>query len=149
MGPRNDKISKFGVVGFTKVPALGKKQADFWRIDNEHHGDCKSVESFWQGCLHVNDIVHHVVWSAEFLGVDSLFEHCGEPGPDDLVQKIRIYPYPLVWPLPKPWSETMVSIPLWAQKTLEIKGFLGLERPFLDLVSQTPCPRGRGSTLVC
>ena len=37
----------------------------------------------------------------------------------------------------------MVSIPLLAQKTLEIKGFLGLERPFLDLVSQTPHPRGR------
>ena len=31
-----------------------------------------------------------------------------------------------------------------AQKAQEIKGFLGLERPFLDLVSQTPRPRGRG-----
>ena len=41
----------------------------------------------------------------------------------------------------------MVSIPLRAQKTLEIKGFLGLERPFLDLVSQTPRPRGRGRSL--
>ena len=50
---------------------------------------------------------------------------------------LRIYPYPMVWPLPRPWSETMVSIPLGAQKTLEIKGLLGLERPFLDLVSQT------------
>ena len=44
-------------------------------------------------------------------------------------------------------SETMVSIPLWAQKTLEIKGFLGLGCPFLDLVSQTPRPRGRGRPL--
>ena len=44
-------------------------------------------------------------------------------------------------------SETMVSIPLQAQKTLEIKGFLGLERPLLDLVSQTPRPRGRGLPL--
>ena len=43
----------------------------------------------------------------------------------------------MVWPLPRPWSETMVSIPLRAQRTREIKGFLGLERPFLDLVSQT------------
>ena len=60
---------------------------------------------------------------------------------------LRIYPYPMVRPLPRPWSETMVSIPLWAQKTLEIKGFLGLERPFLDLVSQTPRPRGRGRPL--
>ena len=60
---------------------------------------------------------------------------------------LRIYPYPMVWPLPRPRSETMVSIPLWAQKTLEIKGFLGLERPFLDLVSQTPRPRGRGRSL--
>ena len=50
---------------------------------------------------------------------------------------LRIYPYPMVWPLPRPWSETMVSIPLWAQKTLEIKVFLA----FLDLVSQTPRPR--------
>ena len=25
---------------------------------------------------------------------------------------LRIYPYPVVWPLPRPWSETMVSIPL-------------------------------------
>ena len=48
---------------------------------------------------------------------------------------------------PTPWSETMVSIPLWTQKTLEIKGFLGLEHPFLDLVSQTPRPRGRGRPL--
>ena len=60
---------------------------------------------------------------------------------------LRIYPYPMVWPFPRPWSETMVSIPLRAQKTLEIKGFLGLERPFLDLVSQTPRPRGRGRPL--
>ena len=29
----------------------------------------------------------------------------------------------------------------------EIKGFLGLKRPFLDLVSQTPRPRGRGRSL--
>ena len=43
----------------------------------------------------------------------------------------------MVWPVPRPWSQS----PLWAQKTLEIKGFLGLERPFLDLVSQTPRPR--------
>ena len=56
---------------------------------------------------------------------------------------LRIYPYPMVWP---PF-ETMVSIPLWAQKTLEIKGLLGLERRFLDLVSQTPRPRGRGRPL--
>ena len=34
--------------------------------------------------------------------------------------------------------------PPLGKKTLEIKGFLGLERPFLDLVSQTPRPRGRG-----
>ena len=38
----------------------------------------------------------------------------------------------------------MVSIPLCAQKTLEMEGFLGLQRPFLDLVSQAPRPRGRG-----
>ena len=25
---------------------------------------------------------------------------------------LRIYPYPMVWPLPRPWSETMASIPL-------------------------------------
>ena len=25
---------------------------------------------------------------------------------------LRIYPYPMVWPLLRPWSETMVSIPL-------------------------------------
>ena len=41
----------------------------------------------------------------------------------------------------------MVSIPLCAQKTLEIKCFVGLERPFLDLVSQTPRPRGGGRPL--
>ena len=59
------------------------------------------------------------------------------------LHSLRIYPHPMVWPLPRPWSETVVSIPLWAQKTLEMKGFLGLERPFLDLVSQTPRPWGR------
>ena len=34
-----------------------------------------------------------------------------------LLQSLRIYPYPLVWPCPRPWSETMVSIHLRAQKT--------------------------------
>ena len=63
------------------------------------------------------------------------------------IHSLRIYPYPLVWPLPRPWSETMVSTPFRAQKTLEIKGFLGLERPFLDLVLQTPRPRDRGRPL--
>ena len=43
----------------------------------------------------------------------------------------------------RPWSQ----IPLWAQKTRETKGFLGLQRPFLDLVSQTLRPRGRGRPL--
>ena len=60
---------------------------------------------------------------------------------------LRIYPYSMVWPLPRRWSKTMVSIPFWGQKALEIKCFLGLERPFLDLVSQTPRPRGRGRPL--
>ena len=64
-----------------------------------------------------------------------------------IYHSLRIYPYPMVWPLPRPWSETMVSIPLSPQKAVEIKGFLGLERPFLDLVSQTPRPRGRGRPL--
>ena len=42
---------------------------------------------------------------------------------------------------------TMVPIPLWALQTLWIKGFLSLARPFLDLVLQTPRPRGRGRPL--
>ena len=54
------------------------------------------------------------------------------------VHSLRIYPIPHSLA----WSETMVSIPPWAQKTLEIKGFAGLERLFLNLVSQTPRPRG-------
>ena len=54
---------------------------------------------------------------------------------NSLSESLRIYPCP------------MVSIPLRAQKTLEIKGFLGLECPFLDLVSQTLHPRGRGGPL--
>ena len=65
-----------------------------------------------------------------------------------LVHSLRIYPYPMVWPLPRPWSETTVSIPLLSTENPRnkavFKGFLGLERPFLDLVSQTPRPRGRG-----
>ena len=41
----------------------------------------------------------------------------------------------------RPWSRS----PLMHRRTLEIKGFLGLERPFLDLVLETPIrPRGRG-----
>ena len=43
----------------------------------------------------------------------------------------------------RPWSRT----PSEHKKILEIKGFLGLARPFLDLVSQTPRPRGRGRPL--
>ena len=30
----------------------------------------------------------------------------------DISHSLRIYPYPMVWPVPRPWSETMVSIPL-------------------------------------
>ena len=56
---------------------------------------------------------------------------------------LRIYPYPMVWPLPRPWSQS----PSEHRKPLEIKGFLCLERPFLDLVSQTQHPRGRGRPL--
>ena len=41
----------------------------------------------------------------------------------------------------------MVSSPSEHRTTLEIKGFLGLERPFLDLVSQTPRPRGQDRPL--
>ena len=59
-------------------------------------------------------------------------------------ESLRIYPYPMVWPLPRPWSR---KTPPSAEKTLKIKGFLGLERPFLDLVSQTPRPRGRDRPL--
>ena len=33
---------------------------------------------------------------------------------NNCIQQTRIYPYPMVWPLPRPWSETMVPIPLWA-----------------------------------
>ena len=29
-----------------------------------------------------------------------------------VIHCLRIYPYPMVWPLPRPWSETMVLIPL-------------------------------------
>ena len=54
---------------------------------------------------------------------------------------LRIYPYPMVW-------DHGLNPPLITEKkTLEIKGILGLERPFLDLVSQTPRPRGRGRPL--
>ena len=75
------------------------------------------------------------------------FVHAKLKHPNGNIHNLRIYPYPMVWPLLRPWSETMVSDPLWAQKTLEIKGFLGVERPFLDLVSQTPRPRGGGRPL--
>ena len=49
-------------------------------------------------------------------------------------------------------SETMVSDhgprPPLSTENPTNKGFLGLGRPFLDLVSQTPRPRGRGRFLV-
>ena len=78
-------------------------------------------------------------------------------GEDSLLRGVKVLlkitvsgstPSPWSGPFPRPWSETMVWIPLWAQKTLEIKGCLGLERPFWDLVSQTPRPRGRGRPLL-
>ena len=49
----------------------------------------------------------------------------------------------MVWPLLRPWSQSSSE----HRKPLEIKGFLGLERPFLDLVSQTSRPRARGRPL--
>ena len=50
-------------------------------------------------------------------------------GPRTL-QQTRIYPYPMVWPLPRPWSQSPSELcgPIH-------KGFLSLARPFLDLVS--------------
>ena len=57
-------------------------------------------------------------------------------------QQTRIYPYPMVWPLQRPWSETMVSTPPLSAVNPMHKGSLSLARPFLDLVSQTPRPRG-------
>ena len=63
------------------------------------------------------------------------------------VQSLQMYPYPWSGPFrdhgQRPWSQS----PSEPQKTQEMKGFLGLERPFLDLVSQTPRPRGRGRPL--
>ena len=43
----------------------------------------------------------------------------------------------------RPWSRS----PFEHRKPLEIKRFLGLERPFLDLASQTLRPRGGGRPL--
>ena len=76
------KSASLAMPGFTVAPALEGKSTDFGQFNNEHHGECKSMNSFWKGRLYANDIEHHVVWSAMLAGVDSLFSWRG--GPDDL-----------------------------------------------------------------
>ena len=54
------------------------------------------------------------------------------------------YPYPMVWPLPRPWSETMVSIiPLWALPTYAWENVLSLVCPF-RMCSRRPRAQGVG-----
>ena len=52
----------------------------------------------------------------------------------------------MVWPPSRPWSETMVSIPLRTQNALEIKGFLGLDSgaPVFGIWSRRPRAQGVG-----
>ena len=59
-----------------------------------------------------------------------------------IAHSLRIYPYPMVWPLPRPWSETMVSIPLWAQKTPRNNGFSGSGAPIFGFGLADPAPKG-------
>ena len=46
---------------------------------------------------------------------------------------LRIYPYPTVWPLPRPWSQS-----LWAQKTLEAHFWIRSRRPRAQGVGVDP-----------
>ena len=57
-------------------------------------------------------------------------------------ESLRIYPHPMVWPLPGPWSETMVSIPLSAQKNPRNKGFSGFGAPICGFGLADPAPKG-------
>ena len=59
-------------------------------------------------------------------------------------QQTRIYPYPMVWPLPRPWSETMVSIPLLSTENPRNKGFSGSGAPILGFGSRRPRAQGVG-----
>ena len=65
--------------GFQMCP-FWKETDPFWeKNDHEHHRDCKYSNSFRKNRFHVNDIEHHVVWSATFCGVDRLLKYGGKP----------------------------------------------------------------------
>ena len=53
-------------------------------------------------------------------------------------QQIGIYPYPMVWPLPRPWSETMV--PLSVANPIN-RGFSVSGAPFFGLGLADPAPK--------
>ena len=64
------------------------------------------------------------------------------------IHSLRICPYPMVWHLPRPWSETMVSIPLRAQDNPRNKGFSGSAAPIFGFGLADPVPpRGGGRPL--
>ena len=57
---------------------------------------------------------------------------------------LRICPYPMVWPLPRPWSETMVSIPPLSTENPRNKGFSGSGAPIFGFGLADPRAKGVG-----
>ena len=58
--------------------------------------------------------------------------------------RLQVYPYPMVWPLPRPWSETMVSNPPLSTESPRNKGFSGSGAPSFGFGLADPAPKGYG-----
>ena len=58
------------------------------------------------------------------------------------IHSLRIYPYPMVWPLPRPWSETMVSEALLSTENPRNKGFSGSGAPIFGFGLADPAHKG-------
>ena len=59
-----------------------------------------------------------------------------------IVHSLRIYPYPMVWPLPRPWSQSMVSDPPLSTETPRNKGFSGCGAPIFGFGLADPRAQG-------
>ena len=61
-----------------------------------------------------------------------------------MFHSLRIYPYPMVWPLPRPWSSDHGLDPPLNAESLEIKGFSGSGAPIFWIWSCRPRAQGVG-----
>ena len=98
-----------------------------------------------------HDQVYELRWpgdlqceSGQFARIDSRESICRKTL---IFHSLRIYPYPMVWPLLRPWPETMVSTTLKPSLSTENprnKGLSGSGAPIFGFGLADPAPKGEG-----